>query len=908
MTDQPTDYAAILRAGGNELPSPPEWLKIGAKIYSPEYGVGQITAVLGKRLIVDFIENPTPVHFPDWQIAINQKKINPRDGANFNQKKLEQAKKSNITSTEIDAISRPVFQTIAQEFKDNLVAIDNTQPTPGKLYSLPEYLPITLQNSLAQQNITELYEHQIESLNALRKGLDICIFTPTASGKTLCYNLAILESCLQQPQTTALYIFPLKALALDQMEKLEKMVSYFPKNSVKIGLITGDISSAKRKQLFIPKPPNILGVSPDLLHYQLYRIRSKDGEGWRNFFQQLRYVVIDESHTYRGAFGAHFANLMRRLKMAVDRVGGSSEKLQFIFSSATIGNPAEMAMRFSDRSHEPERLHLISKSGADSAGRTILCLQPSNVANPDACQIILSWLRHDLSGIVFSNSRGAVKKLLGIIKRIADKNGESYLADKVAIFYGSLGFDRRQDIIEKLQAGIIKVILSTSALEAGIDLPKLDCCLVRGYPGSLMSWKQRIGRVGRRNPGLVMFLPVAQNPLDNFYGNKPDLLLNGEVESAAFNPNYPTILGKHLECSCVESGVPLSEITKRFGKMGGAIADSLLKQEKIYINNSNQLWGYGYPHRNVNLRGHAQNDVELVNINTGKSFEKMQMSLAHQEVFPGAIYLAQNYDGELITYRSKNLDLDKKQAILKPLGKNFNLETKPKTGLFIQEIEELAQPQVIKTNIPHARLRLSLFWGEITFSVTGYQLFATKHEKGADITTVVDGGSFDPPYQTQYQAPVVKVEINSAFSNVIQENIKQIKQKIKDKYQGIIPDDFKDLLTCNSDFIALHSMGHQIISAVPLVVLSSSQDVECFVQIQGGETVGYFFDTCDGGNGASEAIFNQLLKFAEKGAELAKNCDCEYGCPRCLTHHRCPQQNKGLDKDLGLLILEAIAV
>ncbi|MGK7918407.1 MAG: DEAD/DEAH box helicase [Trichodesmium sp.] len=907
MNQEPTDYAAILRAGGSQLPSPPEWLKIGAKIYSPEHGVGQITAVLGKRLIVDFIENPTPVHFSDWQIAIHHKQINPRDSLKFQNQNLKNQQNSKITYAETEAISRPVFQTIAAEFLDDLVAINNTPATPGKLYPLPEDLPITLQNSLKQQNITELYEHQIESLNALRKGLDICIFTPTASGKTLCYNLAILESCLQQPETTALYIFPLKALALDQMQKLEKMVSYFPKNYVKIGLITGDISSAKRKKLFIPNPPNILGVSPDLLHYQLYKIRSKDGEGWRKFFQQLRYVVIDESHTYRGAFGAHFANLMRRLKMAVDRVGGSSEKLQFIFSSATIGNPAEMAMRFSDRSHQPERLHLISKSGADTAGRTILCLQPSDVANPDACQIILSWLRHDLSGIVFCNSRGAVKKLLGIIRRVADKNGESYLADKVAIFYGSLGFDRRQDIIQKLQSGIIKIILSTSALEAGIDLPELDCCLVRGYPGSLMSWKQRIGRVGRRNPGLVMFLPVAQNPLDNFYGNKPDLLLNGEAESAAFNPNYPTILGKHLECSCVESGVPLNEITERFGEVAGAIADSLLKQEKIYINNSNQLWGSAYPHRNVNIRGHAQNDVELVNINTGKSFEKMSISLAHQEVFPGAIYLAQNYDGDLITYRSENLDLDKKQAILKPLGKNYNLETKPKTGLIIQEIEELAQPQVIKTNIPHARLRLSLFWGKITFSVTGYQLFATKQEKGFDITTVVDEGSFDPSYQTQYQAPIVKVEINSVFTNVIQENIQQIKQKIKEKYQGIIPDKFKDLLTCNPDFIALHSMGHQIIYAVPLVVLSSSQDVEWFVQRQGGETVGYFFDTCDGGNGASEAIFNQLLKFAAKGTELAKNCDCEYGCPRCLTHHRCPQQNKGLYKDLGLLILEAIA-
>lgn len=905
MNDKPTDYAAILKAG-NQVPSPPEWLEIGNQVYCPKYGIGQITAVLGKRLIVDFLENHEPVHFSDWQIAINEKQIEPRDITILNNEKLKPPEKSKINSAEIEAICRPVFKNIAKEFLSDLVAINNTPPTPGKLYPLPEDLPIPLKKSLIIQNIRELYKHQIESLTALRKGLDICIFTPTASGKTLCYNLAILESCLQQPKTTALYIFPLKALALDQMQKLKKMVSYFPKHSIKIGLITGDTSSADRKKIFIPNPPNILGVSPDLLHYQLYKIRSKDGEGWRKFFRELRYVVIDESHTYTGAFGAHFANLIRRLKMVVDRAGGNSEKLQFILSSATIGNPAEIAMRFSDRSHQPERLHLISKSGADSSGQTILFMEPSEFANPDACEIILSWLRHDLSGVVFSNSRSAVKKLLGIIKRIAERKGESFLADKIAIFYGSLEFDRRQDILQKLQTGVVKVILSTSALEAGIDLPELDCCLVRGYPGSLMSWKQRIGRVGRKNPGLVMFLPVIQNPLDNFYGNKPDLLLNGEVESAAFNPNYPTILGKHLECSCVESGIPLSEIIQRFGEVAGAIADSLLEQEKIYINNSNQLWGYGYPHRNVSIRGHAQNDVELININTGKSFEKMSISLAHKEVFPGAIYFAQNYDGDLIIYRSENLDLDKKQAILKPLGKNSDLETVPRCDLAIQEIQQLATPKIIPTNISNAQLKLSLFWGEITSYVIGYRLLSIKYIKGVEKTTVIEEKSFEPPYKTEYQSPVIKVQINNVFSQIIWKNITEIKEKILEKNEGKIPNDLKDLWRCNPDFIALHSMGHQIISAIPLVVLSSSKDVECFIQAEGGETVAYFFDTCDGGNGASEAIFNQLLKFADKAIALAKNCDCEHGCPRCLTHHCCPQQNRGLYKDLGLLLLEAI--
>ena len=261
-----------------------------------------------------------------------------------------------------------------------------------------------------------------------------------------------------------------------------------------------------------------------------------------------------------GAFGAHFANLMRRLRLAVDTVGGNSQRLQFICSSATIGNPQEMALRFSGRTHHPERLHLISRSGAPSAGRTLLSLAPNSAANVEACKIVISWLQHNLSGIVFCNSRAAVKGLLGLIQRESQRQGLSYLASKVAIFYSSLTSERRREIIQKLQTGKIKVIIATSSLEAGIDLPELDCCLIRGFPGSLMSFWQRVGRAGRKKHGLVIYLPLGQNLIDVFYAQHPEQLLSSEMECAAFNPDYPTILGKHLECGCIESSLDLGEL------------------------------------------------------------------------------------------------------------------------------------------------------------------------------------------------------------------------------------------------------------------------------------------------------------------------------------------------------------
>lgn len=311
----------------------------------------------------------------------------------------------------------------------------------------------------------------------------------------------------------------------------------------------------------------------------------------------------------------------------------------------------------------------------------------------------------------------------------------------------------------------------------------------------------------------------------------------------------------------------------------------------------------------------------------------MSLSLAHREVFPGAIYLAQDTSGELMAYRSESLDLERGEAVLAFLGKDTDLFTLAESQLDIQLLSTLAEPQIIPTEIPEGRLRLTLTWGEITTIVTGYQLLTREYGltctngkcqnyhqplqgrtcsscKGglhtAEITKVKQEMQFDPPYQTRYQAPCVKIEVNQPLEEALQAEINKIKSNIRATYVNNIPDEFKDLWACASEFIALHSMEHQIIKAVPLVVLSSSLDIDAVVKNETGRTIGYLFDTCEGGNGAAEAIFHQLPKFADKAATLARSCDCASGCPRCLTQHGCPQQNSGLNKDAGLFLLKAI--
>lgn len=861
------DYAALLKEANKIPATPPDWLKVNEAVYSPNYGWGKIVAVLGQRVIIDFKQSQEPVTMTDWRIAIEQKNLmNATDVPQFD------------SSQQVEQISQPIFKSFAQEIANKILALEIIPAREGKLHPLPTDLPEHFLSALKQIGIKGLYSHQLEALNTLRTGKDVSIVTPTASGKTWCFNIAVLESCLTS-DATALYIYPLKALALDQFGKLQALVNALPINmQVKVGLMTGDIPISERHLLFNPIHPQILGVSPDLLHYQLYAIRKpQEWQQWREFLRRLRYCVVDESHTYLGSFGGHFTNLMRRLRLAVDSVGGDSNSLQFVFSSASIGNPTQMALHFTGREDMPNRLHLIDSSGANSAERTIVCLEPSHSANVDAASLILSLIEKEVSGICFVNSRSAIKSLLRLIKQSAKNKKCSYLADKVAIFYGSLTPLRRQEIIQQLQQRKIRFILSTSALEAGLDLPELDCVLIRGFPGSIMSWKQRLGRAGRRNSGLVIFLPIAQNYLDNYYSANTEELLHKEAESAVFNPDYPVILGKHLLAGAVESGIRANLVNKYFSEKALCIADALINQNQLWLGRNGQLWGRGYPHREINIRGSAATTIKLIDSSTGEEFEEMAQEMAYREVFPNAIYTSQDSNSQIIKYKTTELDTVNNQAILSPIDSETTNFTVAESSLDIRMLETLAEQKTISVSIPSGKLQLTLGWGEITASVTGYKLCDRKYQpscvnyscsnyrrpltghscsvcgqrlKNIEFVTLVEGIEFDQPYSTRYNAPIVRVETNEDTNILLNTTVEQLKGKIRNTYESI-PQELETLWSASSIAIALHSIGHQMILALPLVILGSSLDINFVVASDEGKIIGYFYDAIPDGNGCS---------------------------------------------------------
>lgn len=936
--NQPLDPAALLRASKESGQTVPDALGVGKSVTSPKYGTGKVTGWLGNHLIVKFPGYSIPVQFRDWREAVESGKLVPVDVTPSKLLSEPPRKSSPSTPAIFEAIQRlkkPEFRAIATELADRLTYLTVIPPVKGKLHPIPADIPPVLTTALTKVGIDSLYEHQLEALTLLRRGKDIVIATPTASGKTLCYNLAILESCLQWPEPTALYLFPLKALAFDQMRKLQALIEALPPNaSVKIGQMTGDTPSKEREGLFYPDIPRILAVSPDLLHYQLEKIRGgSQWQGWRDFLRSLRWVVIDEAHTYTGAFGAHFANLTRRLRRAVDRVGGDSDRLQFICTSATLGNPVELLGRFGGRTEQTERLHALDTSRGTAASKTFLSLAPTGSPNPDTARIVLSLLQQELSGIVFCNSRATVKNLLKLIAKETENAGNPWLARQVAPFYGSMQSEQRRSLIRQLETGEIRVLLSTSALEAGIDLPELDCCIVRGYPGSIMSFRQRIGRVGRQRSGLVIFLPIADDPLDHYYGTYPERLLSDGVESVAFNPDYPTLLAKHLLCCCAESGLRVGEVLPRFGEVGGRVAGELLGQNQLVLKANGFLQAPGMPHHSVNLRGNVRRSVKLVDLATKDTIEEMSLELAHREVFPDALYTAIDGEGRCVAYRCRELNEETLTASLEPLGSDNDLSTQPETDLTVVTRSLLSEPRIIPTPFPDARVRIRLHWGEIASSVTGYQRLKRQYRltctnpycpsyhlplKGktcpkcdrplrtAEITDVEEKITFPTPYLTRYEAPVLKIELNAGVTRAIHDEVVRLRKSVTERYGDDIPETLKDLWTGAPEWLALHGMGHQLIFAVPLLVLSSRTDVNFVVESEDKRFVGYFFDTCDGGNGATEAIFQNLPRLADRARALVEACDCEYGCPRCLTQYGCPQQNEGLNKGLGLFLLKAI--
>ena len=801
------------------------------------------------------------------------------------------------------------------------------------LKEIPADLPPELVEALHAQGIHQFYSHQLKALQAIRAGKSLMLTSPTASGKTLSTYPGILEGCMNEGYR-ALAFYGLRALALDQFHKISELLSAMPVTVRPVlAMMTGDVKTEEREQI-LASDPHILGVTPELIHFQLKQ--AWKSERWATFYQQLRYVLIDEAHTLSGSYGANMAWLIRRIRLAVDHYGGRSREVQFIFLSATCGNPKQLAQKLAGlkpTKRDPKPLIWIHRSGAAVPHRQVVVTQPSYNLTADTARVIQFLLVQGKSGIAFCNSRRSVRDLTGLLN-----------SNQVAAFYGGISPERRAEVVQQLQSGIIKWIIATEALEAGIDLPELECCVLRGWPGSKMAYQQRSGRAGRVKPGMTVLIPNALNPIDRYITEHPELLISGEAEDVFFNDEYPIFAAKHLLCAAAETGIPTSKIKHYFGSAAIEVAKLLMAQGHLN-KGRNGLWARGYPHKDVNFRGGvSQTTVKLMDAESGEALEEVSEDIAHREVHSHAIYKRQEGDGQMLTYQCISLDLTSKQAILKQVPES-PLFTAAFTQSETSSLKALTNPVALPLKFPSveggadlpAFLTLELSYGQVSHITSGYSLMTQLYEqtclnrrclnykellpderrcplcikptRKALLIKTLSEESFEQPYRTQFSAPIVKVAIDSTAQDYLQTFAREARTSLSRSGQPI-PPSYQQLWEYPSSLIARHSFGHQILRSLQLFARVDPREVNFSVVKEAGDRnhyAGYFYDTSDGGNGASEAVFKHMAELASVAAAIARGCDCDAGCAKCLIQHGCPDGNTALLKQLGLVLLDALA-
>src|SRR6266853_1287080 len=422
-------------------------------------------------------------------------------------------------------------------------AVRHFEARPAVFASFPSSLDPRIVEALKARGVEQLYSHQAKAVEAVAKGEHLVVVTPTASGKTLCYNLPVLQALVQQPEARVLYLFPTKALAQDQLAELTELAKSLP--DMRMFTYDGDTPQDARRS--VRARANLVLTNPDMLHSGILPHHTK----WVNLFQNLRYVVIDELHAYRGVFGSHLANVLRRLKRICRHYGASP---QFIMASATIANPGDLAQRLTG-----ERVSEVSESGAPTGEKVFLCYNPP-VVNAElgirapylgeASKLAARFLKKKVATIVFCQSRLSTEVVLASIKKmVEDKTGDAGIVRGYRGGYLPL---RRREVEQGLRSGEVLGVVATSALELGIDIGHLDVAVLAGYPGTIASLWQQSGRAGRRSSTSAAVFVASSAPLDQFMVTHPEYLFGASPEHARVNPDNPFILVNHLKCAAFE--------------------------------------------------------------------------------------------------------------------------------------------------------------------------------------------------------------------------------------------------------------------------------------------------------------------------------------------------------------------
>ncbi len=737
------------------------------------------------------------------------------------------------------------------KFGSQIVCHRILEPCSPSFKSPDSALDERVTSALEKSHITDLYAHQAEAVDLIAKHRDLVVATPTASGKSLIYNIPILQHYLSESPFHALYLFPLKALAQDQMRVLTALyglVGPDPKKDKKTfcAVYDGDTKPAQRTRLRKKTPPVII-TNPDMVHLSLLAYH----DGWSGFFRNLRYVVIDEIHTYRGLFGSHMAWVLRRLIRLAEYYGASP---RFIMLSATVGNPAELGEKLIGRP-----VDVITRSGAPAGRKHILFLNPWDSAAHTASQLLEAAVKRGLRTIVYTKSR----KMTELIT-MWTKPRIGALADRLRSYRAGFLPEERRAIERSLATGELLGVISTSALELGIDIGDLDLCILIGYPGSVMATWQRGGRVGRRSKESAVIMVGGEDALDQHFMKNPDDFFNREPEHAALNPFNQRISRQHLHCAAAESPLEASEVLLQGAPELLSEVEFLTEKSILHRDADKTCWyaSRKKPQNLVGLRGGGV-QMSIIDQQSGEIIGEIDAGRALKETHPGSIYLHSSTILEV-----QRLDLEAREVVVHETKSTYH--TRAKVHKETEILERRKSTTVFGCRVSWGRLK-------VTEQVLGYAKISNHTMKV--IST----------YQLELPEQIIETE---GLWLDLEDYQRRLLEDSKMHFMG-----------------AIHAIEHAMIAMFPLLVLCDRNDIggiSCPHHEQTGRASIFIYDGYDGGAGLSEAAYNQIDDLIKQTLKTVSSCGCELGCPSCVHSPKCGSGNRPIDKAACLYLLEQI--
>ena len=718
--------------------------------------------------------------------------------------------------------------------KDAVVHHSILPGRPRRLARSIRRFPAAVADILQAAGVTTLYSHQAEGIGRALDGENVVVSTPTASGKTLVYNVPVITALLENPDAHALYIFPLKALVQDQHDELSTLLKRLDRGlSVKI--YDGDTPASERRQIRA-SPPQVLITTPDMLHAGLLAYH----EAWAPFLQRLRFVVIDELHTYSGVFGTHVLHLLRRLNRLCTAHGSSPA---YMTSSATIGNPEQLAGVLANRP-----FHAVTENGAPSSARHLVFVNPPESPQALASRLLRTSVASGLRTIVFTRARVMTE----LIYRSATQRHPELRQVISSYRAGYLPQERRQ-IEDALHAGDLLGVVSTSALELGIDIGNLDVCILVGYPGSIVNTWQRAGRVGRDGREALIILIAGRDALDQFLIKCPEHFLGSSVEDAVVDPSNAYILKDHLACAAREA--PLTRDDPEYLIPGWQPAvDDLVREGLLLQSADGETWHTARrrPHRSVSLRSIGPSWV-LFDRNAAAPIGTVSGGQVYRECHDGAVYLHRGRQ-----YLVSGRDSTKGHIFVEAVEVPYY--TRPKTEKETEILHTLRSRPMQGFLSKLGRLK-------VRSQVVGYEKIRVR-----------DGALIS---QHELDSPVEVLETIGFWLELEPQQQQDLKRHAFHTMGSI------------------HAIEHAMKSLYPLLALSNRTDVGgiCYpLHPQLGKGAIFIYDYYPGGIGLAEKGFQMLDRLLDMALSLVETCDCEKGCPACIHFPSCGAGNVPLDK------------